>query len=117
MPTPPSVDDVTAYLAELGLSDRWAAEQIADALATEEAAQANTCRILPVDIDGEAVEPYAADLAGALKRRVAAHLALRILPLGVSATIAGDNVATNRVGGLDAEVGRLEGPYRKMPVG
>ena len=117
MPTPPDATAVTDYLAELDLSDRWTPDQIAGALAAETTAQAARCRILPVDVEGEAVQPYLSDLAEALKRRVAHNLALRALPLGVKASIADAAVATDKVGGLDAEVRRFEAPYRKLVMG
>lgn len=61
--------------------------------------------------------PWESDLAEALNRRVAHNLALRGLPLGVQASITDTAVATNRVGGTDAEVKRLEAPYRRLVVG
>ena len=48
---------------------------------------------------------------------MAHNLALRALPLGVQASISDMAVATTRVGGLDAEVARLEAPYRKVVFG
>lgn len=117
MPTPPDATAVSDYLTELGLSDRWTPTQVAEALAAETAAQARRCRILPLDVEGEPVEPYIADLAEALKRRVAHNLALRALPLGVKAGVGDAGVAVFKVGGLDAEVRRLEAPYRKLVMG
>lgn len=60
---------------------------------------------------------WPADLVEALYRRVAHNLALRGLPLGVQASFATSSVATNRVGGTDAEVRRLEAPYRRVSIG
>lgn len=57
------------------------------------------------------------DLVEALYRRVAHTLALRALPLGFQATVSEGGVATNSVGGTDAEVRRLEAPYRRLVVG
>lgn len=111
MPTPPDVTAVTEYLGDTS----WTPDAIAAAYAAERAAQAAACR-LPVDVDG-VPQPYPDDLAEALCRRVAHNLALRALPLGVAANFADSAVATNRVGGLDAEVARLEGPYRRVLFG
>jgi hypothetical protein len=105
--TPPNVAAVTEYLGD---SVSWGATEIASADAAELSAQAATCR-LPDD------GAYPDDLAEALCRRVAHNLALRALPLGVQATITDAAVATRAVGGLDAEVRRLEGPYRKVVFG
>jgi hypothetical protein len=108
MATPPDLLAVTAYLGD---SHSWEPDQIAEALAAETAAQARACRI-PVE-DG----PYPADLDEALCRRVAHNLALRALPLGVQANVSDMAVQTTRVGGMDAEVRRLEGPHRKVLFG
>lgn len=116
--TPPDLDAVKAYL-ELE-DDLVSDETLQSALAAETKAQAAVCTIpvVPVDPDDEdAGDVYAADIAEALFRRVAHNLALRGLPLGVQASLADGYVATNRVGGTDAEVRRLEAPYRKLPVG
>lgn len=101
----PTVEDVTAYLDDQG--DSWTPEKIGEAYAAEKAAQASVCTV-PAD-DAE----WSADLAEALKRRVAHNLALRVLPLGVAPSITDGAVAIARPGGLDAEVRRLERPYRK----
>jgi len=114
MPTPPSIADVNAYL---GTEHSWTPAQVSAALAAETAAQARACR-LPADPPAPAAPtPYPADLAEALCRRVAHNLALRALPLGVSANISEMSVATTKVGGTDAEVRRLEAPYRKLVIG
>jgi hypothetical protein len=97
----------------------WDESTFTDALEAECVSQAARCRIptvtdpvtLVVTLD------YPADLVEALYRRVAHNLALRGLPLGVSPTITDGAVAATRVGGLDAEVGRLEAPYRKVVFG
>lgn len=104
---PPDADAVAAYLGD---QNAWTPEEIDAALDAETAAQALVVR-LPETGD------YPADLAEALFRRVAHNLALRGLPLGVSVDLTDTAVATNRVGGTDAEVRRLEAPHRKMPVG
>lgn len=105
----PSLTDVRAYLADLGSA--WTDEEVTDALRTERAAQAQVCRT-PADD-----EEWPADLAEALRRRVAHNLALRALPLGLQTNLTESAVATNRVGGTDAEVRRLEAPFRKWVLG
>lgn len=104
--TPPAVEVVETYLGDTS----WGAPEILSAYTSELGAQADVCR-LPVD----GVYPVA--LVEALCRRVAHNLALRALPLGVQASISDMSVATNRVGGLDAEVARLEAPWRKVVLG
>jgi len=112
MPTPP---DLTAVKAYLGPASGYTDEAVNSALTAETAAQAKACR-LPADADPDDPGPYPADLGEALCRRVAHNLALRPIPLGVTASFADGAVATNRVGGTDAEVARLERPYLKMPI-
>lgn len=113
MPTP-SVADATTYLGETS----WSAEEIESAYDAEESAQRRRCKI-PQDVTDplNPVDDYPADLIEALYRRVAHNLALRALPLGVSTTLSESAVATDRVGGLDAEVRRLEAPYRRLVLG
>lgn len=112
--TPPDDEQVSVYLAATGM-DRAAAD-VAAALAAETAAQRAAIRF-PAQADPTTDQPYPPDLAEALLRRVAHNLAVRPLPLGVQASITDGAVATNVVGGLDAEVRRLEQPYRKRPIG
>lgn len=113
MPTPPTVTDVLTYLGD---DVSWEEPAVQAALDAETAAQAAVVRF-PVDPEPPAEPlPYPADLAEALCRRVAHNLALRALPLGVQASITDSAVATNFVGGTDAEVRRLEAPYRKRFV-
>lgn len=113
MPTAPDLAAVKAYL---GPDVSWPDGDIEKALAAETLAQARRCR-LPVDPDPLNPQPYPADLAEALCRRVAANLANRALPLGVQASVTDGAVAATRVGGGDAEVNRLERPFRKWAVG
>lgn len=61
--------------------------------------------------------PYPADMGEALLRRVAHSLKLRTNPLGVLTDISDMGTAVFRIGGTDAEVARLEAPYRKLVVG
>lgn len=97
----PSLAVVKAYLVDkVTATDA----QALSALGAEWQAQTNACTVPAV---------YPADLLEALCRRVAHNLALRGLPLGVQAVISAGGVATNYVAGLDAEVRRLEAPYRK----
>ena len=103
----PTLAEVTTYL---GTSHSWADAAIAEAYDAELQAQADTCR-LPAD------GAYPKPLRDALGRRVAHNLAVRELPLGVQATVSDMAVATRSVGGLDPEVRRLEGPYRKVLFG
>lgn len=104
MPVPTELE-VADYLGETSATD----EQIADALAAEQAAQAARCRV-PADAD-----PWPADLAQALKRRVARNLALRGLPIAV---LQGDAESGSTVlPGSDPEVRRFEAPHRRITVG
>lgn len=90
---------VKAYLGTTSTSDAV----IQDALDAETAAQRKVCRIPAV---------YEADLAQALKRRVARNLALRGIPMAV---LRGDAESGSLIPpGRDPEVRRLEGPYRKL---
>ena len=66
-------------------------------------------------VSGEGMMPT--DLIEALYRRMAHAIALRTLPLGFQALIGGDTAAPVRVGGVDAEVVRLELPYKRRFVG
>lgn len=113
MPTPPTREAVKAYLSSIE-ADSWTDDQVDQALEAEIANQLKVCR-LPADPAAPADPlPWPADLVDALCRRVARSLALRQLPLGVQAS-AGENIV--RVGGLDAEVRRLESPFRKLILG
>lgn len=111
----PDTAAVGAYLASIGGPSR-SSEEIAQALATEKAAQARVCRV-PQPTDDEPTPDWPDDLAEALMRRVAVNLAVRVLPLGVQVTLTDTAVATTSVGGRDAEVRRLEAPHRKLVTG
>lgn len=100
----PSLEAVVAYLGD---ASSWTNDQITEALAAETAAQAAVCKVPTV---------WPADLTEALKRRVAHNLSLRSLPLGVQSSMSEMSVSTIRVGGTDAEVKRLEAPYRRRTV-
>ncbi|MGH3499952.1 MAG: hypothetical protein ACRDQA_03470 [Nocardioidaceae bacterium] len=114
MPTYPSAQEVLTYLDGQGSTADL--DTVSRALAAEIAAQARVCRI-PIDADPDDPQPLPDDLAEALKRRVAHNLELRQLPLGLQATLSEAGATTNRVGGTDAEVRRLERPWRKVTVG
>jgi hypothetical protein len=100
---PPDASAVHAYLGDTSATD----EEIADALASEQAAQAARCTI-PAD--------YPEDLAQALKRRVARNLAARAVPVASYTSFEGGTTAV-RVPRIDAEIARLEAPYLRLPVG
>lgn len=100
--------------AYLGDDHSWSDAQITSAFEAEREAQANVC-VVPKDLEDSAEWP--APLVEALGRRVARNLALRNVPLGVQTSISEAAVATTRVGGDDAEVRRLEGPYRPVVFG
>ena len=119
MPIVPTIEQVQEYLGD---THSWADADIETALAAEVLAQAASIRIPadPVDDQDPPVpipQPYPADIAEALFRRVAHNLALRALPLGLQTTLTEVGASVARVGGGDAEVRRLERPYRKLTVG
>lgn len=107
----PTKDDAAAYLTACGLAA--ADPDVTRAFNAEKAAQARRCRV-PADADWDA--DYA-DLTEALFRRVAVNLGIGPLPLAVQASISEGGVATNKVGGGDPEVSRLEAPHRRLVVG
>lgn len=102
--TAPTAEDAGNYSGVKALSADPA--DVSAAFTAEKAAQANRCKV-PVDTD-----PWPDDLVEALFRRTAHNLAVRPLPLGVNVALTDGAVATDSVGGLDAEVRRLEAPYR-----
>jgi len=106
--TAPDVSDVLDYLGD---GSSWSLEQVSSAYAAERAAQASVCNVPGEDAT------WPGDLAEALARRVAHNLALRSLPLGLQSAMSEMAIATTRVGGTDAEVRRLEGPWRRRVVG
>lgn len=113
-----TVDDVVAYIGA-ATCVTWADEsgeafpQIEDALAAEARAQLRrVCYPQPTDDDPT---PDVSDLHEALKRRVQRNLALRPLPLAMQPQ--GDSGLVARPSSNDPEIRRLEGPYRRHPVG
>lgn len=99
----------------LGTGSSWSDAEIDDALAAELAAQARVCRVPVPPVEGQEPE-WPADLAEALKRRVARNLELRGLPLGIQTTVTEVGTGAIRVG-FDYEIKRLEAPFRKVSVG
>jgi hypothetical protein len=98
----PDVDDVRAYLD----GDSYDDEQIAGALAAESDAQRRVCSVPAA---------YPNDLREALLRRVQRNLVMRAQPLMV---IPGaEDGAPSVIPSRDAEVRRLEAPFRKLIVG
>lgn len=104
----PTVDDVDDYLQSGSGDHSWTDDDMAGALATEEAAQRRVCRVKAV---------YPADLREALLRRVQRNLALRgnALAMFRGDSDAGDPQAF--LPGNDPEVRRLERPHRKLMFG
>lgn len=99
----PNLAEVQGYLRQYS----WDDVQIQDALDTEAAAQ--RAKLRPSAL-------YTADVRGALKRRVARHLAMRGIPLAVL-TGDGEGNGPQILPGRDPEVRRLEAPYRKIKFG
>ena len=111
----PTLTEVLAYLGDTGSS--WDDGVIGLALDAEAIDQANRCRFPTVLVDDVVTPVYDAALTEALCRRVAHNLAVRALPLGVQATVTDGAALNTYVGGTDAEVKRLEAPYRRRTVG
>lgn len=113
----PTLEGCITYLEGAGYTPDE--DDVSSALDTEVTAQRRRCRIPQVVPDDETdpVDSYPSDLIEAVYRRVAHTLALRPLPFGVSPTVTDGAVAISKVGGLDAEVARLEAPFRRMGVG
>lgn len=91
------------YLGDTSASDA----EVLDALTAEAAAQRSRCKI-PAN--------YPADLRQALLRRVARNLAARSVPVATFTSFEGGGTSS-RVPQIDAEIARLEGPFRKRTVG
>lgn len=106
----PDVAAIRSHLDGAGVTTSWSDEVIAQTILTERAAQARICRV-PFD-DG----PWPADLADALRRRIARNLCSRTLPLGFQATPTDGGVTALRLG-WDIEIKRLESPFRRMVMG
>lgn len=104
----PTVPEIQEYLDSIG--SHASPEAVEDAYQAEKTAQAAVCAV-PDDESG-----WPADLAEALKRRVAVNLTVRGLPLGIQASMTEAAVGIARVGGGDREVQRLEAPYRVIAI-
>lgn len=102
---PPTLAQVRTYLNSNGETSATD-EAITEALAAEAANQRKACY----------VDDYGPDLAEALKRRVAKNLAARAVPIASTTTFDGGTTQA-RVQRYDAEVTRLESPYRRIVVG
>lgn len=95
----PTLAQVKSYLGTNSASDAT----IQDAMDAESAAQRRVCEVGAF---------YNADLAQALKRRVARNLSMRGLPIAV---LRGDAESGSLLPpGRDPEVRRFEAPYRKL---
>jgi hypothetical protein len=117
-PFVPALADVQSYLG--ADAPTWDETTIEDALSAETLAQSRICRVphaTDPDTGADLGPDYPADLAEALYRRVQHNLALRALPLGIQTSLTDMAVSTANVGGTDAEVRRLERPFRKRKVG
>lgn len=94
--------EIRSYLGGTSETD----QTLLDALAAERVDQANKCRI----------DNYTEALREALLRRVARNLAARRVPVATMTSFDGGATST-RVPRTDPEILRLEGPYRRNPVG
>jgi hypothetical protein len=104
------------YLGPSGATGgRWSDTALTGALAVETAAQRARVKY-PTDAAGVEIVPSPVDLDEALCRRVAANLARRTIPLGLT-DASGDAGQRAYVPGTDPEVRRLEAPYRRLVVG
>jgi hypothetical protein len=97
-----TVGQLRVYLGDVSDTD----STLLEALAAERVAQADRCR----------VDRYTEALREALMRRVARNLAARRVPVATFTSFEGGGTST-RVPSTDAEIARLEGPYRRWPVG
>lgn len=99
----PVVGDVSVYLG--ALSGTWSTAELTDALHAEAAAQRARCGERPV---------YPDDLRQALLRRTQRNLAMRRFPIAVD---VGQDGGGSILPSRDPEVRRLEGPFRRRPIG
>ena len=104
MATPPTVQDVRdwATVSAQSLTDA----QIQQILDAETSLQASAC-LVP--------EAFPSALAQALLRRCSREIGARQLPLGLTADTSGE-YSPIRLPSWDAEIERLEGPYRVIAV-
>jgi hypothetical protein len=99
----PTISEVSLYLGE----NSWSNDELTDALAAEAPLSGHAARCRPF------TRPTWRE---ALKRRVARNLAARAVPVATFTSFEGGGTST-RVPMLDAEIARLEAPYRKRRVG
>lgn len=100
------IDDVKAYLASIGVPvGKYSDAVLLQVIATETAAQNAKCR-----------PSSSPDLAEALQRRVVINLARRGITLGVIEQ-SSDGGGPAFIPRQDAEVKRLEAPFRRLVVG
>ena len=97
-----TLDELRDYLGATSATD----PELTTALHAERAAQAQRCRI----------DPYTHELREAVMRRVARNLAARSVPVATWTSFEGGATGT-RVPNTDAEIRRLEAPYRKLVIG
>lgn len=97
-----TVAQVKAYIGDTSIVDA----ELSNIIAAEQAAQARRCRI----------DLYSDDLKEALKRRVARNIAARNIPVAQFTSFEGGSTSLS-LSRNDAEITRLEAPYRKLTVG
>lgn len=106
----PTVAEVMTYL---GPDSSATEDEVTTAYAAELQQQRMTLRAKFV---GEA-GTWPPDVKEALANRVARRLELRRLPLGVQPAMTEAGPSVIKVGGYDAEIARLERPYRRRGIG
>lgn len=99
----PTLTEIKEYLSVLGLT--YDDSVIVDAMAAEKSSQASVCKVPVTD-----EEEWPAPLVAAYKRRVARHL--KMGPITVGIVEFADSAM--RISGLDAETRRLEAPYKRI---
>lgn len=108
---------VENYLTDIGVA--YSDESLLSAVNAEYQAQSRT--VVYPGLTELPADPYdldiPSDLINALLRRVAHNLTVANLPLGIQTTLTDNAALANRVGGTDAEVTRLELPYKRRFVG
>jgi hypothetical protein len=104
-----NIEDVRTYIRDDG-AETWTDDQLQETVDSEFSAQTAKCRqVFLVDEDS-----YPEDLRQAMLRRCQRALAMRGQVLGMQTSPEGDAVIIPR---NDPEIVRLEGPYKRMPVG
>lgn len=108
-----SVPTVAEVMTYLGPDSSATEAEVTTAYAAELQQQRMTLRAKFVGDLGT----WPADVKEALANRVARRLELRRLPLGVQPAMTEAGPSAIKVGGYDAEIARLERPYRRRGVG